>query len=117
MKHIREIEKRPWGTFEVLAEAEGYKVKRITVLPGGRLSLQSHEHRAEHWVVVTGTAKVTVSGKVQLLRPGQSAFIPLGAIHRLENETDSGMELIEVQCGAYLGEDDIKRYQDIYGRD
>jgi mannose-6-phosphate isomerase-like protein (cupin superfamily) len=111
-----EISERPWGKYEVLTEADGYKVKRITVLPSGRLSLQSHERRAEHWVVVTGTAKVTVDEAVNFKKPGQSVYIPQGAIHRLENETDENMVLIEVQTGTYLGEDDIKRYEDIYGR-
>ena len=111
-----EIGERPWGKYEVLAEKDGYKVKRITVLPAGRLSLQSHEHRAEHWVVVTGTAKVTVDEAVLIKQPGESVYIPLGAIHRLENETQTDMVLIEVQTGTYLGEDDIKRYDDIYGR-
>ena len=111
-----EIGERPRGKYEVLVEGNGYKVKRITVTPGGRLSLQSHEHRAEHWVVVTGTAKVTVDDDIMMKNPGESVYIPLGAIHRLENETDSDMALIEVQTGTYLGEDDIKRYEDIYGR-
>ena len=111
-----EIGERPWGKYEVLVEAVGYKVKRITVTSGGRLSLQSHEHRAEHWVVVTGTAKVTVDNDVMMKEPGESVYIPLGAIHRLENETAADMILIEVQTGTYLGEDDIKRYDDIYGR-
>ena len=111
-----EIGERPWGKYEVLAEQDGYKVKRITVLPTGRLSLQSHEHRAEHWVVVTGQAKITVDEAISFKNPGESVYIPLGAIHRLENETDTDMVLIEVQTGTYLGEDDIKRYEDIYGR-
>ena len=111
-----EIGERPWGKYEVLVEEAGYKVKRIAVSPAGRLSLQSHEHRAEHWVVVTGTAKVTVDDDIMTKQPGESVYIPLGAIHRLENETTSDMVLIEVQTGTYLGEDDIKRYEDIYGR-
>ena len=111
-----EIGERPWGKYEVLTEDAGYKVKRITVNPGGRLSLQSHEHRAEHWVVVIGEAKITVDDDVMTKNPGEAVYIPLGAIHRLENETDMDMVLIEVQTGVYLGEDDIKRYEDIYGR-
>ena len=111
-----EIGERPWGMYEVLADGDGYKVKRITVHAGGRLSLQSHEHREEHWVVVSGLAKVTVGDAVSLRRSGESVHIPLGSVHRLENETDSDMVLIEVQLGDYLGEDDIKRYEDIYGR-
>jgi len=109
-------EHRPWGSFRVLHEAPGFKVKEIVVVPGGRLSLQSHEHRAEHWVVVRGTARVTVDDRVQDLEPNQSVHIPLGAIHRMENPGAVPMHLIEVQCGDYLGEDDIKRYEDVYGR-
>ena len=111
-----EIGERPWGKYEVLATEDGYKVKRIIVIPSGRLSLQSHQHRAEHWVVVVGTAKVTVGDEVAFKTPGCSVYIPQGAIHRLENETETDIVLIEVQTGTYLGEDDIKRYEDIYGR-
>jgi len=109
-------EQRPWGHFRVLHEAPGFKVKEIVVLPGGRLSLQSHRHRAEHWVVVAGTARITVDDQVLLLDPNQSVHIPLGARHRMENPGDQPMHLIEVQCGSYLGEDDIVRYEDVYGR-
>ncbi len=109
-------EQRPWGSFQVLHEGAGFKVKEIIVAPGGRLSLQSHKHRAEHWVVVAGTAKVTVDDKVLLLEPNQSVHIPLGAVHRMENPGAVPMHLIEVQCGDYLGEDDIVRYEDVYGR-
>jgi mannose-1-phosphate guanylyltransferase / mannose-6-phosphate isomerase len=109
-------EQRPWGSFRVLHEGPGCKVKEIIVTPGGRLSLQSHEHRAEHWVVVAGTAKVTVDERVLLLEPNQSVHIPLGARHRMENPGAVPMHLIEVQCGSYLGEDDIIRYEDVYGR-
>ena len=84
--------------------------------PGGRLSLQSHKHRAEHWVVVAGTAKVTVNEEILLLEPNQNVHIPLGARHRMENPGTVPMHLIEVQCGSYLGEDDIVRYEDVYGR-
>jgi mannose-6-phosphate isomerase-like protein (cupin superfamily) len=111
-----EIGERPWGRYEVILEDSGYKVKRITVEPGGKLSLQSHEHRSEHWVVVTGTAKITINDTVQSLEAGKSAYIPIGSKHRLENETNELMALVEVQLGQYLGEDDIKRYEDIYGR-
>ena len=107
---------RPWGFYETLTLGERFQVKRIVVKPGGRLSLQSHFHRAEHWVVVEGTAKVTVNARVQLLSENQSVYIPLGAIHRLENEGQLPMTLIEVQSGGYLGEDDIVRYEDVYGR-
>ena len=109
-------EQRPWGSFKVLHEGPGFKVKEIVVAPGGRLSLQSHEHRAEHWIVVAGTAKVTVNEDILVLQPNQSVHIPLGAKHRMENPTEVPMHLIEVQCGGYLGEDDIVRYDDIYGR-
>ena len=112
-----EIVKRPWGSYEVLTESDGYKVKRITVVPGGRLSLQSHQHRAENWVVVTGTATVTVGENVQKVAVNEHVYIPLQARHRLENYTDDLVVLIEVQSGLYLGEDDIIRYEDIYGRD
>ncbi len=109
-------EQRPWGSFQVLHEGPAFKVKEIIVAPGGRLSLQSHKHRAEHWVVVAGTAKVTVDAEVLLLEPNQSVHIPLGARHRMENPGTVPMHLIEVQCGDYLGEDDIIRYEDVYGR-
>ena len=113
---IGEIGERPWGNYEVLDENDSYKVKRITVIPGGRLSLQSHQHRAEHWVVVNGTATVTVNETVQQVAVNQHIHIPLQAKHRLENDTDESVVLIEVQSGGYLGEDDIVRYEDIYGR-
>jgi mannose-6-phosphate isomerase len=109
-------ETRPWGTFHVLDEQPGFKVKRITVAPGGRLSLQSHQHRSEHWTVVNGEATVTVGSAVTGLRRGQYADIPLGAKHRLENLGSEPVEIIEVQFGDYLGEDDIIRYDDIYSR-
>jgi mannose-1-phosphate guanylyltransferase/mannose-6-phosphate isomerase len=109
-------EQRPWGSFRVLHEGAGWKVKEIVVVPGGRLSLQSHRHRAEHWVVVAGTARITVDDDMLVLGPNQSVHIPLGARHRMENPGDEPMHLIEVQCGAYLGEDDIIRYDDVYGR-
>ena len=109
-------EQRPWGRFKVLHEGPGCKVKEIVVAPGGRLSLQSHRHRAEHWVVVAGTARITVDDDVLDLGPNQSVHIPLGARHRMENPGTEPMHLIEVQCGGYLGEDDIIRYEDVYGR-
>lgn len=107
---------RPWGWFETLAMGDRFQVKRIVVHPGGRLSLQSHMHRAEHWIVVRGTARVTVGEAVQLLSENQSVFVPLGAVHRLENPGKVDMVLIEVQTGAYLGEDDIVRLDDAYAR-
>ena len=111
-----EISERPWGRYEVILENSGYKVKKITVNPGGKLSLQSHEHRSEYWIIVSGTAKVTIGETTQKRQTGTSVFIPQGSRHRLENESYESMELIEVQLGDYLGEDDIKRYEDIYGR-
>jgi mannose-6-phosphate isomerase len=109
-------ETRPWGSFHVLDEQPGFKVKRIVVEPAGRLSLQSHKHRSEHWTVVNGTATVTVGETVVAMTRGQSIDIPLGAKHRLENLHDGLVEIIEVQFGDYLGEDDIVRYDDIYAR-
>jgi mannose-1-phosphate guanylyltransferase/mannose-6-phosphate isomerase len=107
---------RPWGSYEGLATAERYQVKHIVVKPGGRLSLQMHHHRAEHWVVVRGTAKVTVGEEVLMLSENQSTYIPVGARHRLENPGVIELELIEIQTGSYLGEDDIVRFEDVYGR-
>ena len=107
---------RPWGWFESLVMGEHFQVKRIHVLAGAALSLQSHHHRSEHWIVVEGTAKVTVDDSVTLLTEGQSAYIPLGAVHRMENPGKVPMVLVEVQTGVYLGEDDIIRYEDIYAR-
>jgi len=107
---------RPWGWFETLALDNRFQVKRIVVKPGAALSLQSHVHRSEHWIVVSGTAKVTVDDEVKLLTENQSVYIPLGAVHRMENPGKVPMTLIEVQTGTYLGEDDITRYEDVYSR-
>ncbi len=107
---------RPWGWYETLALSDRFQVKRIVVKPGAALSLQSHVHRSEHWIVVAGTARVTVDGEVRLLSENQSVYIPLGAVHRLENPGKLPMVLIEVQTGAYLREDDIIRYEDDYAR-
>ncbi len=107
---------RPWGSYQGIDEGDRYQVKQIIVKPGGRLSLQSHTKRAEHWIVVQGTAQVTCDDKVFLLHENQSTFIPLGAKHRLENPGRQPLRLIEVQSGSYLGEDDIVRYDDAYGR-
>ena len=107
---------RPWGWFESLSLGERFQVKRICVKPGASLSLQSHKHRSEHWVVVEGTAKVTIDEDVKLVTEGQSVYVPLGAVHRLENPGELPMELIEIQIGTYLGEDDIIRYDDVYAR-
>ncbi len=107
---------RPWGFYESLAMGERFQVKRIVVSPGGKLSLQSHFHRAEHWVVVNGTAQVTRDAETLILSENQSVYLPLGCQHRLENPGKIPLTLIEVQSGAYLGEDDIVRIQDTYGR-
>lgn len=107
---------RPWGHYETLSLGTRFQVKRIMVAPGAKLSLQSHVHRAEHWVVVQGSAKVTVDHDVKLLSENESTYIPLGAVHRLENPGKLPLHLIEVQSGCYLGEDDIIRYEDIYAR-
>lgn len=107
---------RPWGTYECIDHAERYQVKRITVNPGASLSLQLHHHRAEHWIVVKGTAQITCGDQVILLSENQSTYIPLGTLHRLENPGRIALELIEVQSGSYLGEDDIVRIDDNYGR-
>lgn len=107
---------RPWGWFESLVIGPRFQVKRIVVHPGAALSLQSHHHRAEHWIVVQGTARVTVGDTVQLLAENQSVYIPLGARHRLENPGRVELTLIEVQTGTYLGEDDIVRHDDVYAR-
>jgi mannose-1-phosphate guanylyltransferase/mannose-6-phosphate isomerase len=107
---------RPWGHFETLALDDRFQVKRIVVHPGAALSLQSHMHRSEHWIVVSGTARVTVGEDVKLISENQSVYIPLGAKHRMENPGKVPMVLIEVQTGAYLGEDDIIRYDDVYSR-
>lgn len=107
---------RPWGWFESLVVGNRFQVKRIHVLPGAALSLQSHHHRSEHWIVVEGTARVTVDDTVKLVTENQSVYIPLGAVHRMENPGKVPMVLIEVQTGSYLGEDDIIRYEDIYSR-
>ena len=108
---------RPWGWFESLALGERFQVKRITVNPGAALSLQSHFHRAEHWIVVRGTARVTVGDEVKLITENQSVYIPLGAVHRMENPGRVPLTLIEVQTGSYLGEDDIVRLEDRYARE
>ncbi|MBT0957761.1 mannose-1-phosphate guanylyltransferase/mannose-6-phosphate isomerase [Alphaproteobacteria bacterium KMM 3653] len=107
---------RPWGWFESLVIGNRFQVKRIVVHPGASLSLQSHHHRAEHWIVVEGTAEVTIDETVQLVTENQSVYIPLGAVHRMKNPGKLPMVLIEVQTGSYLGEDDIVRYEDIYAR-
>ena len=107
---------RPWGKYDSIDNGQRYQVKRITVKPGEKLSIQMHHHRAEHWIVVSGTANVTIDGKDTLMSENQSIYIPLGAIHALENPGKIPLELIEVQSGSYLGEDDIVRFSDRYGR-
>jgi len=107
---------RPWGSYECVDTADRFQVKRIVVNPGASLSLQRHYHRAEHWVVVKGTAEVTTNGQTRLLSENESTFIPVGALHRLRNPGQIPLELIEVQSGSYLGEDDIERHEDIYNR-
>jgi mannose-1-phosphate guanylyltransferase/mannose-6-phosphate isomerase len=107
---------RPWGSYESLVSSERFQVKRIVVNPGQRLSLQMHHHRAEHWIVVKGTAEVTCEDKVFMLGEDESTYIPLGHKHRLANPGHIPLEIIEVQSGAYLGEDDIVRFEDVYGR-
>ena len=110
------IDHRPWGWFESLVIGDRFQVKRIHVHPGASLSLQSHLHRSEHWIVVEGTAKVTIGDEVQLVTENQSIYVPVGAKHRMENPGKVPMVLIEVQTGSYLGEDDITRYDDVYAR-
>lgn len=110
----REI--RPWGSFTTLEEGTGYKIKRIEVNPGHRLSLQMHHHRSEHWIVVSGTAKVTCGDREMILSSNQSTYVPQCTTHRLENPGVINLVLIEVQNGQYLGEDDIIRFSDDYAR-
>jgi mannose-1-phosphate guanylyltransferase len=108
---------RPWGKYDAIDSGDRYQVKRITVKPGAKLSVQMHHHRAEHWIVVSGTARVTNGDKIFLLSENESTYIPIGVTHALENPGKVELELIEVQSGAYLGEDDIVRFQDNYGRE
>jgi mannose-6-phosphate isomerase len=113
---VAATELRPWGSFTILEEGRGYKIKRIEVKPGHRLSLQMHHHRSEHWIVVAGTAKVTCGGEDIILSSNQSTYVPQCTSHRLENPGVIPLVLIEVQNGEYLGEDDIVRFQDDYSR-
>lgn len=108
---------RPWGKFDSVDAGERFQVKRITVNPGATLSLQKHHHRAEHWIIVSGTAEITCDDKIRLLTENQSTYIPLGSVHRLANPGQIPLEIIEIQSGSYLGEDDIVRFSDHYGRD
>ena len=107
---------RPWGFYESIAEDNRWQVKLITVNPGAKLSLQKHHHRSEHWIVVSGTAKVEINEKESTLFENESSYIPAGSKHRLSNPGKIPLTIIEVQSGSYLGEDDIQRYEDNYGR-
>ena len=109
-------EERPWGSWHVIDVADGYKIKRIHVNPGSRLSLQTHEHRSEHWVVIQGTATAVVDDETSLVHTGESIDVALGAKHRLGNDGDVELVIVEVQLGSYTGEDDICRHEDDYGR-
>ncbi|MGC9527447.1 MAG: phosphomannose isomerase type II C-terminal cupin domain [Limnospira sp.] len=113
---VAATELRPWGSFTTLEEGPGYKIKRIEVNPGHRLSLQMHHHRSEHWIVVSGTAKVTCGDNEEVIFSNQSTYVPQCTNHRLENPGVIPLVLIEVQNGEYLGEDDIVRFQDDYSR-
>jgi mannose-1-phosphate guanylyltransferase len=115
--NVHTLAHRPWGTYEVLLDHEQYKIKRIIVNPGKRLSLQKHYHRNEHWIVVSGTATVTVGKEIKLIRPNESTYIKMGDIHRLENQGKIPVVLIEAQVGEYTGEDDIVRVEDDFERD
>jgi mannose-6-phosphate isomerase-like protein (cupin superfamily) len=114
--NLPRFDRRPWGTFTVLDEGDGFKVKRIEVLPGKRLSYQKHAQRAEHWVVVNGTAKVTLDDREIVVKAGQAVDIAVGSAHRVENPGQELLVFVEVQRGNYLGEDDIVRLQDDFGR-
>jgi mannose-1-phosphate guanylyltransferase len=107
---------RPWGSYDSIGNGERYQVKCISVKPGEKLSVQMHHHRAEHWIVVSGTASVTIGEQTQLVTENESVYIPIGEVHALENPGKIPLELIEVQSGSYLGEDDIVRFSDRYGR-
>jgi mannose-1-phosphate guanylyltransferase/mannose-6-phosphate isomerase len=107
---------RPWGSYRSIDNGDRFQVKQIVVKPGAKLSLQMHHHRAEHWVVVNGTARVTRGEETFLIHENESTFIPLGVVHRIENPGKVPLRLIEVQSGPYLGEDDILRFEDSYGR-
>lgn len=115
MSSEEQVEK-PWGAYQVLDAGEGFQVKRIEVLPGGRLSYQRHERRAEHWFVVAGEARVVLDGEERRVSPGGSVDVPIGAAHRVAPAGEEGLVLIEIQTGDYLGEDDIVRLEDDYGR-
>ena len=107
---------RPWGSYDSVDGGQRFQVKRLTVKPGAQLSLQMHHHRAEHWIVVSGTARITCDDRVFLLSENESTYIPVGARHRIGNPGRVPLHIVEVQSGAYLGEDDIVRFEDNYGR-
>ena len=113
---MEEIVERPWGTYQVILKSDTYQVKRIVVLPHQKLSLQSHNHRSEHWIIVEGRGIVTLDNKTIDVEKDDRIYIPVKAIHRMTNESEKNVVFIEVQNGDYLGEDDIVRYEDIYGR-
>lgn len=114
---VGKMYERPWGMYQTIALDDGYQVKVITVNPGGCLSLQRHQHRSEHWVIIAGSPEVTVDDEVSTLSPNTHVFIPVTSIHRLENKGKKTVKIIEVQVGDYLGEDDIERLSDVYGRE
>jgi mannose-6-phosphate isomerase len=116
MQMIGDREERPWGEWQVLDEGDGYKVKRIVVQPHQRLSYQTHQHRAEHWAIVTGKATCVVDGETRLVGPGESVYVAVGQAHRICNLEDEVLVIIEVQTGSYTGEDDIVRLDDDYDR-
>lgn len=116
MTEVNKTVLRPWGKFTILEDGDDCKVKRLVVKPGQVLSLQLHHQRAEYWVVTQGVAKVSIADKVFLLQPKESTYIPLETLHRLENPGTEDVHIIEVQVGVYFGEDDIERYEDVYGR-
>ena len=107
---------RPWGSYDSIENGPRYQVKRLSVKPGASMSLQLHHHRAEHWIVVAGTARITRGDEVFMLEENQSTYIPLGVKHRIENPGKIELHIIEIQSGSYLGEDDIVRFEDVYGR-
>jgi mannose-1-phosphate guanylyltransferase/mannose-6-phosphate isomerase len=117
-EHVSHVKvNRPWGSYSVLEEDENaFKIKRIVVQPGAKLSLQSHSHRSEHWVVVSGSATVTNGDQIITVQKNQSTYIPMGTLHRLENRGKIPLHIVEIQVGEYLGEDDIQRFDDNYGR-
>tara|TARA_B100001123_G_C15150193_1_gene963190 strand:- start:1 stop:345 length:345 start_codon:yes stop_codon:yes gene_type:complete len=113
---MNSIVEKPWGKYEVLKKGKNYLVKKINVSPGGKLSLQSHKYRSEHWIIVEGTAKVTINKKIYIIKINENIYIPLNAKHRLENNGKENLVVIEIQFGETLDEKDIIRYEDIYDR-